>query len=145
MLALIVLSSHRWLGHPGSCQICERPLHSETYFRIEQADGKSEDVCCPRCAVRYLRDQPQAPRRLSVIDFKTRALVGAEDAYYVEGSDLHPCSTELVRREITAAEYRKVWDRCLPGLVAFKHAHAAVEFSNVHGGSLVRFSQLGRQ
>lgn len=145
VLLLIALLSHHWLGRPGeSCQICARPLHAETYFRIEQADGKSEDVCCPRCAVRYLEDQHQVPLRLSVVDFKTHALISAEGAFYVEDSDIHPCSKELMRREITGGEYDKVWDRCLPGVLAFENARAAVEFCDVHGGRVVRFSELRR-
>lgn len=143
---LVGFLGYRYLGRPHTaCQICDRPIHAETYFRIQQVDGKSEDVCCPRCAVRYLKDHPNIARSLSVIDFKTRALIPAEGAVYVEGSEVHPCSSEVSRREITGAEYEKVWDRCLPGLVAFQDRTDAKDFRNIHGGHIVSYGQLRRE
>jgi hypothetical protein len=141
--ALVGFLSYRWLERPASgCQICERPIHAETYFRIQQADGKSLDVCCPRCGLRYLQNHPKIARSLSVIDFETRTFIPAEDATYVEDSDLHLCSPESTRREITGAEYEKVWDRCLPSLMAFQDRSNAEAFRSSHGGRIIRYSQL---
>ncbi|HEV8130941.1 MAG TPA: hypothetical protein VGQ81_06800 [Acidobacteriota bacterium] len=144
--ALVALLSYRYLGRSHTaCQICDRPIHAETYFRIQQVDGESEDVCCPRCAVRYLKNRPKIDRSLSVSDFKTQVLIPAQGAIYVEDSDVHPCSSEVSRREITGAEYEKVWDRCLPSLVAFQDRVDAEDFRRCHGGRLVSYSQLGEE
>ena len=144
VLALVGFLAYRWLEQPSRvCDICKRPLHAETYFRIAQGDGKTKDVCCPQCGLRYLKLQPHAEVQLSVTDYKTHALIPAEQAFYVGGSDVHLCCPdEMVQREITGARYDRVWDRCLPSLVAFQGRRDAEDFEKDHGGRIVSYSQL---
>ena len=33
---------------PDACDVCYRPMHAETFYRIHLDNGESKDVCCPR-------------------------------------------------------------------------------------------------
>ncbi|MBI4455552.1 MAG: hypothetical protein HY644_06595 [Acidobacteria bacterium] len=147
ILAVVGFLAYRWLEQPKTtCDICKRPLHAEIHFRIEQTDGKTKDVCCPRCGLRYLQGQPSLARRLSVTDFKTRVVIPAEQAFYVEGSDVHLCCPDdMVGRDITGAHFDRVWDRCLPSLVAFQNRADAQAFEDTHGGRILIYSQLRQE
>ena len=123
------------------CDVCYRPLHAETYYRIHATDGTALDVCCPRCGLRYQAGREDVART-EVTDFETKALFDAEDAFYVEGSPVHFCSHAHVEEDRTGTQYEVSYDRCLPSLVAFQSREAAVRFARQNGGVIKTMDEL---
>jgi len=123
------------------CDVCYRPLHKQTYYRIHLSDGKMLDVCCPRCGLRF-----QAGRKdvvgTEVTDFDTKRLVHADKAFYVEGSPVHFCSHEPLEEDRSGTQYEVAWDRCLPSLIAFESKASATAFQAENGGAVKTYDEL---
>ena len=125
-----------------SCAVCQRPLHKETYYRIQLADGETEDVCCPRCGLRFQRDRKDVAST-EVADYFGGRRLDAEKALYVEGSALHLCCGEPApRRDATGGQFVLTWDRCLPSLVAFETREEAEGFRRQNGGAVKTYAEL---
>jgi len=129
---------------PGLCQVCQRPLHAETFYQVRLKDGRTETVCCPRCGLRFQegRDDVAATR---VADFASGKLLEARDALYVEGSKQRLCcSPDVARRDPAGGQVVLTWDRCLPSLVAFEKREDAEEFRKREGGVLRTYGATDR-
>ena len=70
------------------CDVCYRPMHEETFYRIHLADGETMDVCCPRCGLRFQEGRRDVVRA-EVTDFYTKDRMDADKAFYVENSPVH--------------------------------------------------------
>jgi hypothetical protein len=124
------------------CEACHRSIHSETYFRVFLSDGSVEDVCCPRCALRFQEGRTDVTGS-DVSDFETRERVDAERAFYVEDSSVAMCRHDApLKEDRSGVQYQLTWDRCLPSLVAFSTREAAEGFRRENGGAIKTYAEL---
>jgi hypothetical protein len=135
---------YRNVASSPNCDVCYRPLHKETYYRIHLSDGEVLDVCCPRCGLRFQEGRHDVVRT-EVTDFDTRRLVHGDEAYYVEGSPVHFCSHAPLAEDRSGTQYEVSWDRCLPSLIAFQSREAAVKFQDQNGGVIKTYDELLEQ
>lgn len=136
--------SSRWMTsrQPEICQICSRQIPQQTEFRMVKNDGGSLDACCPRCAMHYLVDHPDAIRQAWATDYYSREKIAAESAYYDEGGDVQYCTAHAqpFQRAPEGVEVR-TYDRCLPTLVAFRTRQEADTYRQQHGGRVLTFTE----
>jgi hypothetical protein len=128
-------------GSSSVCDVCHRPLQSETYYRIHMADGTAMNVCCPRCGLRFQHGRTDVAST-EVTDFASKKLFPADEAFYVEGSPVHFCSHAPMEEDRSGTQYEVAWDRCLPSLIAFESRDAAVEFERENGGVVKTYAEL---
>jgi hypothetical protein len=124
------------------CDVCKRAECAAMTFRIEYANGESQQTCCPRCGARALDEAGgREVRRLEAHDFATGRPIDARQAMYVDGSDMEHCSGD--RDSPSPDSGRSLhYDRCLPSLVAFATREDAAAFMQEHGGRLRGFDEL---
>lgn len=146
---IVVVLSLATLGacmrDPASCRQCGREECHNLAFTVYEGTGKVEKTCCPRCALRYLRDEKPQVARLEVRSWDDGATVDATKAFYVEGSDVHPCAHPAGSSPPTDERgccLKTVYDRCEPSLVAFADGSKAAGFVHEHGGFLRTWDAL---
>ena len=144
LLSLLAGSSYYlYTLETKTCGICQRPLHGATTYRIDLLAGEFVDVCCPRCGLHFQEQNSGRVKQAWIGDLDTGERFPAEQAVYVEDSSLHPCcSTERPREDGPGTPYTLAWDRCLPGLVAFKDRRSALDFQQNHGGVIKSYQEL---
>ena len=140
-LAAIVAACSR---HAAECGQCGRAECRNLAFDIHLKNGKVVQTCCPRCGLHYLDDEHPEVASLGVKDFDTAKRLDAAAAFYVEGSDVHPCSAMGGPEPMDERGccMKTVYDRCLPSLLAFASRQKAEAFANDHGGSVKTFAEL---
>ena len=133
---------YRELGAEPICDVCYRPLHPATYYKITLENGDTKRTCCPRCGLRFQKGRNDVAA-VETADFNSGKRLDAKDAYYVENSDVHLCCSEQrVEEDRTGMQYELAWDRCLPSLVAFEKKGSAQAFSADHGGRIRTYAEL---
>ena len=125
----------------NECDVCYRPMHEETFYRIHLADGETLHVCCSRCGLRF-QERSQDVVRAEVTDFYTKERIDAAKAFYVENSSVHFCSPSAVQKDRFGTQYQVAWDRCLPSLIAFQWRGAAEAFQQQNGGVIKSYEEL---
>ncbi len=131
-----------FLDQPIVCDHCGRPLHQETLYRIHLSDGQVTQACCPRCGLHFQQGRDDVVL-VEVADFRTSKLLDATQAFYVEDSSVNLCYLDTpVRRHIEGTESTLMWDRCMPGLLAFESREAAEEFRSEKGGFIRTYDHL---
>lgn len=124
------------------CGICHRTLHEATCCIITLENGDVERTCCPRCGLRFQEGRNDVVS-VETTDFESGKRLRAEDAYYVEGSDVHVCcGVPQIQADLTGTQYQLAWDRCLPSLLAFKKKESAEAFMREHGGRIRTYEGL---
>ena len=135
--------AYRWEAprKPAICQVCGRDIHKQTAYRMDTTDGTIE-TCCPTCAMHYLLDHPGTVREAWTTDFASGRIIPAQSAYYDEGGDVQYCTAHHppVERGLHGVRMR-VYDRCLPTLVAFETQQEARAYQQQHGGRILTYSQ----
>jgi hypothetical protein len=135
--------AYRWEAprHPAVCQVCGRDIPRQTAFRMETGDG-TITACCPTCAMHYMLLHPGSVRQALATDFNSRHVIPAESAYYDEGGDAQYCTAmhSPVERGPQGVSMR-VYDRCLPTLVAFKTPQEAEAYQQQHRGRVLSYAQ----
>jgi nitrous oxide reductase accessory protein NosL len=129
----------------ASCNQCGREECRNLAFAVYETSGKVEQTCCPRCALRYLAEERPQVSRLEVKAFDDATTLDATKAFYVEGSDAHPCAHPAGTNPPTDERgccLKTVYDRCEPSLVAFDDAAKAAAFAHDHGGFLRTWAHL---
>lgn len=129
----------------ASCNQCGREECKNLAFAVYETGGRVEKTCCPRCALRYLAEERPAVSRLEVKAFDDASTLDATRAFYVEGSDIHPCAHPAGTNPPTDERgccLKTVYDRCEPSLVAFSDRSKATAFSREHGGFLRTWGHL---
>ena len=146
ILTLVVgLVYFLFLDQPVVCDLCGRPLHQETFYRIHLRDGEVRQACCPRCGLRFQQGRDDVVG-LEVADFRTGELLDATQAFYVEDSSLNMCYLDdPVQRDIEGTESTLMWDRCVPGLLAFESREDAEEFRSEKGGQIKTYKQISEE
>ncbi len=140
-VAVVGAAIYSNLEPSDQCDVCYRPLHKETYYRIHMTGGKVLDVCCPRCGLRFQEGREDIVHT-EVTDFDTKELLDADQAFYVEGSPVHFCSHAPLEEDRSGTQYEVAWDRCLPSLIAFESRGAAVRFQDQNGGVIKTHDEL---
>ena len=135
---------HRWETpkQPSVCEICGRGISAQTQFRIETAHGTLY-ACCPGCAMHHMINHPGEARKELATDFKSGRLISAQSAYYDLGGDVQYCTRRdpALQRVPGQGVEMRVYDRCLPVLVAFASRDEADAYQQQHGGRVVTFDQ----
>ena len=139
--ALIV---YRWEApqSPELCQVCDRVISKQTAFRVDTAT-KAIHACCPACAMHYMLHHPDEVRKAWATDFNSGRAIPATSAYYDEGGDVQCCTRQhpAIERVPGQGVEMRVYDRCLPVLVAFASTDEAEAYRQQHGGRVVTFDQ----
>lgn len=127
--------------HPPLCQICQRAIPKETGFRMETATGTIL-ACCARCAMHHMIHEPGLFKKAWATDYVSRRMISAQSAYYDEGGDVHYCTPPgtSVERQPEGVRVR-VYDRCLPTLVAFATREEATTYQRQHGGRVLTYDE----
>lgn len=143
-LAVVAWASYRVTAsrQPLVCQICGRDVPKQTEFRIETRKG-TLTACCPRCAMHYMLDHSGKIRAARATDYGSGRLIDARTAYYDEGGDLQFCTRHdpAVDRGPRDGLRVRVYDRCLPVLVAFASREEAEAYRSQHGGRVLTYRQ----
>jgi hypothetical protein len=143
LIAGASLVAYRWEARrsPALCQICGRDIPKQTAYRMETVHGTVR-ACCPRCALHDMIDHPGTVRRAWATDFDSGRRIPATSAYYDEGGDTQYCTlhSASVEREPEGVRER-VYDRCLPTLVAFGTRDEADAYRQQHGGRVLTYDQ----
>lgn len=143
ILALAVgLAYYFWPAQEQLCPVCQRPIHRATSYYVTLGNGKTVELCCPRCGLRFQEDGGDV-RSVKVTDYESGKQLDPDKAVYVEGSSVHPCCTqEEIMKDQAGMEYERTWDRCLPSVIAFASKEAARRFQTQNGGELRTHEQL---
>jgi nitrous oxide reductase accessory protein NosL len=124
------------------CQICGRPIYPKMQATAVLKDKSQMETCCPRCALHAYVQRPSEVERIAVADYNGGEAIPAEKATFVEGSDVECCRPDpgAAPRE-PGVEYDLKFDRCAPGLHAFKTEAAALDFQRQYHGRMLNFAQ----
>ncbi len=136
------LAYYFWPAQEQLCPVCERPIHRATSYFVTLEDGKTVELCCPRCGLRFQQNGGDV-QSVQVTDYDSGKRLDPDEAVYVEGSSVHPCCTqEEIMKDQAGMEYERTWDRCLPSVIAFASRDAAVRFRAEHGGQVRTHHQI---
>lgn len=149
LIALVVLTLLGWAGRyvylelqeKAVCSICHRAMHEQTAFRIQLRDRSTKEVCCPRCGLHFMKERDDVAAA-EAKDFHTGERLSARNAFYVEGSSVHPCCGDMAEMDRSGVRYDLAWDRCLPSLIAFNSREAAEAFRKQKGGVIKLYEEL---
>ena len=136
-------SVYRWQASrsPALCQVCDRVIPKQTAYRLDTTDG-SIKACCPACAMHFLLQHPGTVRESWASDFSSGRLIPAASAYFDEGGDAQYCTAHHPGMERgPQGVSTRVFDRCLPTLVAFATRDDAERYRHQHGGRVLEYSQ----
>jgi len=133
-----------WL-QPHTCSLCSRPVHAGMAVSFEIEGHDPAQACCLRCVISYAQATGANVRVFSVTDYVAHDTLGPEDATYLTGSQLTPCSGPPV--EVPASRRESLtqqWDRCLPSVIAFAKRQDAEHLRESAGGAILSFADLTR-
>ena len=146
LLLLLAAAAAGCRTSAAMCPACERTECRNMAFTIHPTSGKPIETCCPRCALHYMASHHPSVASLTVRAFETAASLDATRAFYVEGSDVTPCtsvSSDGARpKDERGCCLNPVYDRCLPSLLAFGDREDAERFAREHGGAVRLFEEL---
>ncbi|HET7213276.1 MAG TPA: hypothetical protein VFL79_06805 [Terriglobia bacterium] len=127
---------------PAVCEICGRGMMKQVEFRIGTSHGAIY-ACCPGCAMHHIINHPGEAREELATDFNSGRLIPAQSAYYDMGGDVQYCTRHdpSIQRAPGQGVEMRVYDRCLPVLVAFASKDGAEAYRQQHGGQVVTFDQ----
>lgn len=126
---------------PTFCEISGRPIQANMLTRIK-VDGERLYACCARCGLTLGAQTGQRVEILEVTDYVSGRRLPAQQAYFVEGSQVEVCSTPRLKVDQTRTPYVRLFDRCSPSLLAFAGEADARDFVRHYGGRLKRLNEL---
>ena len=127
----------------AQCPLCERVIHQHMQVSITH-NSIPMKTCCMSCALTYKAQVKNVEIKAST-DFLTNESIDPQKAFYVVGSDISPCTQDQkVQKFIREphAVLHACYDRCEPGILAFKNNRDAAAFVKTHGGQVQSFHQL---
>ncbi len=129
-------------AQPLVCQICGRDVHKQVEFVVNTTKGELT-ACCPSCAMHYILSHPHEIRGARATDYSSGRLIDAHSAYYDEGGDVQYCTAHQPAVERGPADdmQERVYDRCLPVLVAFTSRAEAEAYQRQHGGRVLTYQE----
>lgn len=129
---------------PAFCEIDNRPIHGNMQTLVK-VNGKRLHACCARCPLTLLSQEGVRVEILEVTDYLSGGRLAADEAYYVEGSRIEVCSGPRLSREEGVTPFARLFDRCVPSLLAFEREDQARAFLAENGGRLKRLKELMRE
>ena len=126
------------------CPECGRAECANLTFGIRLDDGKKVDTCCPRCGLRFVATRGLHVTSMTVRDFDRAVSLEAGIAFYVEGSDITPCTAreQDAPKDERGCCLKPIYDRCLPSLIAFESRSRAEAVAREHGGIVKTFAEV---
>jgi hypothetical protein len=121
------------------CFVCQRPLHPSQTFVVLSQNGRERQACCPRCGMRFVIESNGKPSQAT--DFTNGKYIVAENAVFLEGSDLMQCCGSTTMRSDGGMICETHYDRCMPSLVAFSNLPSARGYQREHGGRLLDLAE----
>jgi hypothetical protein len=126
------------------CELSGRPIHSNMRTVVE-VDGKRLQACCARCALTLASQTDQPVHILEVTDYASGRTLKADKAWFVDGSQVQVCAMPRGKLNGERQAYERLFDRCVPSLIAFAQEDEARAFMAKYGGSLKRLDELVRE
>ena len=108
----------------------------------ELINGKRGFYCCPACA---LSEHQQAGRPVEVIeltDYLGSGSLDPAESFIVRNSDVNMCARHEAALGPDKQPMHADFDRCAPGILAFRDLKAAQTFAAEHGGQVLPFADL---
>jgi nitrous oxide reductase accessory protein NosL len=126
-LFFVVAPSLAQVGEREGCVICGMYLdmYAKTRWMIILDDGSSQSTCGMACAVKVIDAHKGRVKDVKVADFSSGALIAAQKAFFLEGSDIPGVMSYTSR-------------------IAFSSKEAVQEFKKKHGGRIVLFEEALR-
>ena len=126
------------------CPECGRAECRNLTFGIRLDDGKQVDTCCPRCGLHLVATRGLHVTSMTVRDFDRAVPLEASTAFYVEGSDITPCTAreQDAPKDERGCCLKPIYDRCLPSLIAFESRPRAEAVAREHGGIVKTFADV---
>ena len=123
------------------CEICQRPIHSNSLTVAEIGDRR-QTFCCPACALASHAQGSQPQKVVELADYETGGRLAPREAYLVRGSDINPCARVRPLIDQDKEPHQVHYDRCSPSILAFAGKDTAAAFARAHGGTVMRFEEL---
>ncbi|HEY4492986.1 MAG TPA: nitrous oxide reductase accessory protein NosL [Acidobacteriota bacterium] len=127
----------------AQCPLCEREIHQGMQVKLTHNHIPMQ-ACCMACALTY-KAQTENVEIESATDFLSETSIEPWNAFYVVASDISPCiqdpKVQKFIREPHAALHA-CYDRCEPGILAFRSRSEAQKFQKEHGGYIRQFKDL---
>ncbi len=127
----------------AQCPLCERDVHQGMQVSITH-NAIPMQTCCMACAVTYKLQEKNVEIKAAT-DFLANESIDPKPAFYVVGSDVSPCTQDAKVQKFVREPHSALhscYDRCAPGILAFRSNNDARNFQQEHGGSIYRFDQL---
>jgi len=125
----------------AACSVCGREVHLAS--RVDgEADGEALTFCCAACALRAENQEERPIRLTQVFDYRSGEPMAPQDAVAVVGSNVNLCMREHALTDARKETHDLHFDRCSPGVLAFKSEVAAEQFRAEHGGVRKSFAEL---
>lgn len=134
---------YRWEArrNAADCQICGRGIPKETAYHLDTSNGTLK-ACCPACAMHYMVHNSGQVEKGWATDFNSGRMIPAVNAYFDEGGNMQYCTAHMPSVERgPEGIHTRVFDRCLPVLVAFSTREAAESYRAQHGGQVLDYNQ----
>jgi len=125
----------------SECGICSRPVHARSKA-VGLVDGKRKVFCCPACALTTHVQTKKPVRVVELTDYESDSRMPPEGAFLVRGGNLNHCLSEATLVDSEKHALVRHFDRCSPGMVAFREEGAAREFAARHGGQVMKFGEF---
>ena len=123
------------------CYACQRSVHAHMRT-IAIVNGRPRVVCCPACALSEHLQEGKPIQITELTAFLTGAKLKPATAFVVKGSDVNICAQTRGPIDVDKRPAEVHYDRCAPSLLAFGQRGEAAEFTRMHGGKVLRFSDI---
>lgn len=147
VLILAVLASFVLLQscseRAAQCPLCERDVHDGMQVNIKH-NSIPMQTCCMACALTY-KIQTKNVEIKTATDFLSGVSIDPKIATYVVASDVSPCTQDPKVQKFVRephAALHACYDRCEPGILAFRSRNEARKFQKQHGGLIREFAEL---
>ncbi|MCC6294988.1 MAG: hypothetical protein IT164_20215 [Bryobacterales bacterium] len=124
-----------------TCRACSRPIHDHTRT-IAVLDGKTGYYCCPACALSEHQQAGKPVQITQLTDYLSGKPLAPDGAYVVRDSEVNPCARKEAALAPDKHPMHTLFDRCSPGILAFRGRRQAEAFAAEHGGQVLPFAQL---
>ena len=127
----------------AQCPLCERDVHQGMQVKITHNTIPMR-TCCMACALTY-KVQAKNVEIKSATDFLSGASIDPKNAVYVVASDVSPCTQDPKVQKFVREPHSALhacYDRCEPGILAFRVRKEAQTFQQQHGGLIREYDQL---
>lgn len=127
----------------AQCPLCERDVHRGMEVKVTH-NRIPMQTCCMACALTFQKQTKNVEIK-SATDFISGNPVDARNAFYLTGSDVSPCIQDPKVQKFIREPHSALhacYDRCEPGILAFRSRSDAEKFQKEHGGFIREYDRL---